>query len=170
MRIVIALLILVICASGSLTYAQYCNPAVVSYIFHDEKGKLLSQTELKTVFEQLPKTIGDAHTFLGEVSFAEDGKSYYREESVDWEKGKKVPALQFINSETCTMHLTEVTLVYHEKKMRLIFNIDIERSQSDRRPVVESPPFQEGTFKLDLSDKSREEDQMIPSTRWKKVK
>ena len=170
MRLAMASLILALCASGSLTHAQFCNPAVVSYIVHDEDGKRLSQSELKTVYEQLPKSIGDARTFLGEVSFAEDGRSFYRPESVEWEKGKKVPALQFINDETCTMHLTEVTLVYHEKRMRLIFNIDIGRSQSDRRPVIDSPPFEEGTFELDPSGRPPEGDQMIPPTRWKKVK
>jgi hypothetical protein len=168
MRIAFALFILVICASG-MTHAQSCNPAVVSSIVHDEKGKLLSETELKPVYEQLPKSIGDASTFLGEVSFAQDGRSFYRPESVDWDKGKKVPALQFINSATCTMHLTEVTLVYHQKRMRLIFNLDIARSQSDRRPVIDSPPFQNGTFELDLSG-WRAGDQMIPSTRWKRLK
>lgn len=165
----VALVILVICASAGLAQAQYCNPAVVSYIMHDENGKLLSESELKSVYEQLPKSIGDASTFFGEVSFAEDGRSYYRPESVDWEKGKKVRALEFINSATCTMHLTEVTLVYHQKRMRLVFNIDIQRSQSNRRPVIESPPFQEGTFELDLSDWPSE-DQMIPSAKWKKTK
>ena len=170
MRIVFSLLILVFLASVSLTQAQYCNPAVVSYIFHDENGKLLSQTELKPVYEQLPKSIGDANTYLGEVSFAEDGKTYYWPESVDWEKGKKVAALQFINNKTCTIHLTEVTLFYHQKKMRLIFNIDIDKTQSDRRPVIDSLPFQEGTFELDLSGMPREEDKTIPSERWKKIK
>jgi hypothetical protein len=170
MRIVIALLIFVFLVSGSFTHAQSCNPAVVSYIVHDENGKLLNQTELTPVYEQLPKSIGDASTYLGEVSFAEDSKTYYWPESVDWEKGKKVPALQFINNKTCTMHLTEVTLDYHQKKMRLIFNIDIDRSQPDRRPVIDLPPFQEGTFELDLSSMPREEDQMIPSTKWKKIK
>jgi hypothetical protein len=46
--------------------------------------------ELKPVYEQLPKSIGDARTFLGEVSFAQDGRSFYRPESVDWEKRPNV--------------------------------------------------------------------------------
>jgi hypothetical protein len=88
---------------------------------------------------------------------------------VDWDKGRKVPVLQFINSETCTLHLSEATLVYHHERMRLIFNLDIERSQPDRRPVVDSPPFQEGTFELDLSGWTPEQDQMIPASMWRKV-
>jgi hypothetical protein len=94
---------------------------------------------------------------------------YYWPESVEWAKGRKVSALQFINNETCTMHLTEATLVYRQTRMRLIVNLDIDRSHDDRRPVIDSPPFQEGTFELDLSGWPREGDQMIPSSRWKKV-
>jgi hypothetical protein len=54
--------------------------------------------------------------------------------------------------------------------MRLIFNIDIARTQPDRRPVIDSPPFQEGIFELDLSGWPRSENKMIPAERWKKVK
>lgn len=157
-------------ATGGLTHAQSCNPAVVSLIVRDERGNVLSEAELKSISEQLPDSIDDARVNIGEVSFAEDGKTFYWPESVDWGKGKKVPALKFVNNETCTMRLTEVTLTYRNKKMRLIFNIDIARTQPDRRPVIDSLPFQEGTFSLDLNGWPRDEDKMIPSGRWKKVR
>ena len=166
MRIAVALLILSSCAFGNLTHAQYCNPAVVSYLVRDEKGDLLGRAELRAIYEQLPKSIGDARTHLGEVSLADDGRTFYRPASNEWGKGKKMPALEFINNETCTMHLTEVTLTYQQKRMRLIFNVDIERSQ----PVIESLPFQEGAFDLDLSGWSHEDNRVIPSTSWKRVK
>lgn len=169
MKIAIATFILFICGSASPSHAQYCNPAVVSYLVRDENGNLLSQEELKTLSDQLPKSIGDAHTFLGEVSFADDGQSFYRPESVNWDKGKKLPALQFINAETCTLHFTEITLVYHEKRMRLIFNIEIARSQANRRPVIDSPAFQEGTFELDRNGEP-EGDQITFAANWKKIK
>lgn len=156
-------------APAALTRAQYCNPAVISLIVRDENGNVLKETELKSIFEQLPKSIGDAQLFTGEVSFADDGRTFYWPESTDWEKGKKVPALQFINNETCQMRLAQVTITYHNKKMRLVFNIDIARAQPDRRPVIDSLPFQEGTFLLDLSGWPRDEDKMIPSGRWKKI-
>jgi len=54
--------------------------------------------------------------------------------------------------------------------MRLNFNITIDRSQRDRRPVIDSLPFQEGTFVLDLTSWTRNEDKMIPATLWKKSK
>ena len=169
MKVGISIIILLICGSASLSQAQSCNPAVVSYLVHDESGKLLSESELKAVQERLPKSIGDADTFLGEISLAEDGKSFYRPESVNFDKGKKMPALEFINAKTCTMHLSEVTLVYHEQRMRLIFNIDIARDQSNRRPVIDSLVFQQGTFELDKSGLP-EGDELVPSTSWKKVK
>src|SRR5262245_52649113 len=148
---VVMALALAPCASGNLTHAQSCNPAAVNYIVRDEAGKVLSEAELKSVSEQLPKSIGDAHTYVGEVSFADDGKSFYWPESSDWQKGKKAPSLEFANAETCSMRLTEVTLTYHNKRMRLIFNIDITKAQPDRRPVIDSLPFRDGAFELDLS-------------------
>ena len=67
------------------------------------------------------------------------------------------------------MHLSEVTLVYHEKRMRLIFNIDIARNESNRRPVIDSLVFQEGNFELDKSGLPQG-DELVPSFRWKNVK
>jgi hypothetical protein len=166
----VVLLMLVPCASGSLIHAQYCNPATVSYIVRDENGQMLSAAELMSVCELLPKSIGEARVYAGESSFADDGKTFYWSESSEWEKGVKVPSLQFINNATCTMNLAEVTLIYHGKKMRLVFNVEIARAQPDRRPVIDSLPFQEGTFELDLSDWSHDTDKIISSERWKQVK
>ena len=167
--LLVASLALPMCAATGSIPAQYCNPAVVSYLVRDETGKLLSETELRTLAEQLPKKIGDASTFVGEVAFAEDGKTFYWPESVDWQKGKKQPSLQFINAGTCVMQLSEVTLTYHGKRMRLLFNIGITRDQHDRRPTVDALPFQEGTFALDLSTWSQDREKLIPANRWKKV-
>src|SRR5215510_5967582 len=58
--VVLTFLLLGPCAPGNLSRAQSCNPAVVNYIVRDEGGKVLSAAELKSIFEQLPKSIGDA--------------------------------------------------------------------------------------------------------------
>lgn len=163
-------LLVVLTTIPNVNHAQACNPAVVSYIIRDEGGKVLSETELKSVYERLPGTIGDAHLYAGQVSIADDKKTFYWPESVDWRKGNKQPSLEFANAETCTMHLTEATLIYHDKKMHLIFNIDITRAQPNRRPVVDSLPFQEGTFALDLNGWSGDPDKLIPLERRKKIK
>jgi len=148
--------------------AQSCNPAVVNYIVRDEKGKPLTAAELKVVFAQLPKTIDDAQTAMAEVSFAPDGQTFYWPESVDWEKGQKTPALEFANAATCTLQLGQVTLSYHGKQMSLIFNLAIARSQPDRRPVIDSLWFQEGTFRLDLTGWTPARNKLIPAQRWQK--
>ena len=114
-------------ASRNPAYAQSCNPAVVNYILRDENGKVLTETEIKTVYEQLPKAIGEARLYSGQVSFAEDERTFYWPESVDWQKGRKLPSLEFANSETCTMQLAELALIYHRKKMRLVFDINIAK-------------------------------------------
>jgi len=148
--------------------AQSCNPAVVDYIVRDEKGNVLSGEELKTIHQQLPEAIGNANTAVGEVSFIGDGETYYWPESVDWDKGKKVSTLEFANAGTCTLSLPRLDLLYHGMKMTMIFEISIDRHQDDRRLVIDSLPFQNGTFILDLSGWSHSRDNMIPATRWKK--
>lgn len=168
-RFVVGLLVLVICAPSSSAHAQYCNPATVSLIVRDERGKALTEAELKSVAAQLPKSIGDAQIYVGETSFAADGKTFNWPESVAWAQGQKVSSLQFSNSSTCTMQLGEVTLTHHDKKMRLIFNLKIARQQPDRRWVIDSLPFQEGTFVLDLRGWSHSTDEMIPAGRWMAV-
>jgi len=150
--------------------AQSCNPAAVDYIVRDEQGNIISGEELKTIHQQLPEKIGNADTAVGEVSFKSDGETFYWPESVDWDKGKKVSSLEFANAATCTLNLGRIELAYHGMKMTLIFEINIERSQADRRPVIDSVPFQNGTFILDLSGWSRSRDKVIPATLWKKSK
>ena len=148
--------------------AQSCNPAAVNYIVRDEKGNVISGEDLKTLHQQLPATIGNGNTAVSEVSFTSDGVTYYWPESVDWDKGKKVSTLEFANAATCTLKLPSVDLEYHGMKMTMIFEISIERHQDDRRLVIDSLPFQNGTFTLDLSGWSRSRDKMIPANRWKK--
>jgi len=168
-RLFVGLLILATCTLASSTRAQSCNPATVSYIVRDENGRVLGEAALKSVYEQLPKRIGETQVEVGETALTDDGKTFYWPESADWPKGRKVAGLEFINSKTCTMHLTEATLTYHNQQMRLFFNLEITRTQADRRPVIDSLPFQEGTFALDLTGWSHDRVLMIPSARWKKV-
>ena len=150
--------------------AQSCNPAVVSYIMRDEKGVVLKGEELKSVHQQLPETVGNAQTSVGEVSFGSDGVTFYWPESVEYPKGKKVPALEFANARTCTLNLGQVDLSYRGKQMHLLFNIEIARFQDDRRPVIDSLPFKEGSYHLDLTGWPHSSEKLIPATRWKKVR
>ena len=78
--------------------------------------------------------------------------------------------LEFANASTCTLSFPQVEIEYHGKKMTLIFNVDIERHQDDRRKVVDSLPFRNGTYVLDLSGWSVSRDKMIPASSWKKSK
>lgn len=68
------------------------------------------------------------------------------------------------------MHLTEATLIYKNIKMRLVFNLEITSAELNRRPVVDSLSYQEGTFRLDLTGWSQDADKVIPSEMWKKVR
>jgi len=152
------------------TPAQSCNPASVYYIVRDEKGTVLSREDLQTMVDQLPKKIGDATVWSTELSFKPDKQTFYWPESVDFDKGTKVPALGLSNAATCTLHLTEVELKYKGRTMRLIFNIDIARYQKDRRQAIDSPKFQDGVFQLDLTKWSHDEEKLIPASYWKQAK
>lgn len=165
----LSLWLLVIALSTAPPTYQSCNPAVVDYIIRDEKGVVLSEADVNSIAGLLPKTVDNGTVAPTQISFASDKQKYYWPEDVEWKDGTKVSALGFANAATCTLHLTEVTLTYHNQKMRLIFNIDIARQQDDRRPVVDSLPFHEGTYSLDLKDWTKERDKLIPATRWKKI-
>lgn len=167
--LLIWLLALLITFSHSAN-AQSCNPASVSYIVRDEGGNVVDEADIQSIVDKLPKKVGDATVFVDQVSFAADGVHYFWPESVDFPKGNKQSALGLANAGTCTLHLTEVSLTYHDKKMRLIFNIDIARVQRDRRLVVDSLPFEEGTFALDMTGWTHDEDKLISADRWKRVK
>jgi hypothetical protein len=151
-------------------YGQSCNPAAVNYIVRDEKGNVLSMSELKILAEQVPKQIGDASTSVEETSFRPDNMTFYWPEDVDWAKGTKVPTLSFSNSGACALRFNEVTLTRNNARMRLVFDLEILRFQNDRRPVIDGLPFQKGTFRLDLSGWAHDPNKMIEANRWKRLR
>lgn len=150
-------------------YPQSCNPAAVYYIVRDEKGAVMNDAQVRAIGAQLPKKIGDAGVETGQASLASDHETFYWEDSTDWKQGDKLPALIFANAATCTMQLGEATLTFQGKKMRLIFDVGITRDQLDRRPVIDSQPFQEGTFKLDLTGWTHDRNKIIPAKHWRKI-
>jgi hypothetical protein len=167
MRHIIWLTLSLLILSRAAT-AQSCNPASVYYIVRDDKGSVVSAAELTAIAAQLPKQIGDATTGASEVSFAPDKRTFYWPEDVDFGKGTKMPALLFSNAATCTMHLGDVTLLYRGKTMRLIFDIDINRTQDDRHQVIDSLRLQNGTFRLNLKSWTKARDKIIPAIHWKR--
>ena len=70
----IILLISFIIAGGA--EPQSCNPAVVGYVVRDEKGRVLNEAELQTIYAQLPEKIGNAGLEAGQVSVAENGRNF----------------------------------------------------------------------------------------------
>ena len=160
-------LLMILMAAAVVTPAQFCNPTRADYIVRDEKGKVVSGPDLKSIAEQLPEEIGDASVYPGEIAQTSDG-SYLWPESVEWQSARKQPAMGFSNAGTCKMFLGEVTLTYHNRKMHLVFNLNTGRGETYHRLLVDSLPFQEGTFKLDMTDWP-EGDKLVPATRWKRV-
>jgi len=124
--------------------------------------------ELESIAKQLPKTIGGATDTAGAATIRissvpanEDGSlrpyPYFGEKSP-----KTVPALSFMNEYPCRLHVEAVTLMLHGKTMRLTFNLDLD-TRGIRILVIDSPPFQEGTFALDPPGAQT----VIPARQWK---
>jgi hypothetical protein len=162
-----ALLIFVACVSTGSIYAQACEPASVDYIVRDERGKELGKSELNAVYERmskLPREVGEV--YVGTAILAKDRKTFYSPYSEESKSGEEVPVITIFNMVSCRIKFADSTLEYHGKKMRLFFDVDSE--QLVHHMVIDSLPFQEGTFKLDLSG-LEQADRVIAATRWKRV-
>lgn len=163
---VIALLVLSIGAPLSTAHAQECEPGALDYIVRDEKGKIFSAQAL----ESIRKSMLNPAQEVGTVSVGKDGETYRSYQSEGYKAGRKIPALSYVDvGYTCQMKVPEATLTYRGKTMRLIFNVDIPKLPFHTL-VIDSLPFQEGTFKLDLSRKRDGEfSKVLSARRWKKV-
>ena len=155
------LLILAAFASVNETYGQRCRPAILRYIVRDEKGRNLSEAELQAVHKQMSQPANGVST----VSFTEDG-NLVRDYTEAKDAKIKLSALYYVDIKTCELNVGEVTLQQAGKTMRLIFNMKISR----RTFVVDSLPFQSGTFELDQKALSKADpSQVIPAKEWKKI-
>jgi len=165
------LLILVACVATGSIYAQECHPAAVNYIVRDEKGKVLGESELKGVYERTPKLPSEVGSvYLGAAFLAKDRKTFYSPYSEERKSGEEVPVIAFGHSGPCHLKFADSTLEYHGKKMRLFFDIDIpSKEQPVHDMVVDSLPFQEGTFKLDLSGLEHDDHKVMEAGRWKRI-
>ena len=79
---------------------------------------------------------------------------------------RTLPVISFTDLAACVMPAREFTLKHAGRTMRLIFNLDVDQ----RAYVIDSLPFQNGTFQLDqkgLLNTYRE--RIIPAKRWKKI-
>ena len=136
--------------------AQRCPPVGIFYVVHDTDGATLDLAELSTVFEQSPPPGGDGSARLVSLRLAADG-SYLPPGA----SGGPIPALLIMGKDECQLRLTEMTLVHRQRRMRLIFNVAqrwVTGAEATVRPlkapyfmIVDSIPFREGTFELDLA-------------------
>ena len=147
--------------------AQRCADAHLFYIVRGEDGVPLRQSELEVVREQspLPVGMGDIDVSIDALSKTADG-SY-----VNPREGPTTAVVSLLHlddrSDECLLRLTEFTLVHRQRRMRLIFHRDdspfLPTSRESLSPplqsefqtypnfvVVDSLPFQEGTFELDF--------------------
>jgi hypothetical protein len=165
------LLVFVACASTGSIYAQECHPAAVNYIVRDEKGKVLGESELNAVYERiskLPSEVGNV--YVGTAFLAKDRKTFYSPYSEERKSGEEVPVIAFGHSGPCQLKFADSTLEYHGKKMRLFFDVDIpSKEQPVHDVVIDSLPFQEGTFRLDLSGLEQDDHRVMAAGRWKRV-
>lgn len=152
----LGLLSLLLFSCGTAVTAQICGPAQLKYIVRDSKGKIVDAS-----------TLGES-SFTGEkakywkrvastVSFTEPGKN---------RKPVEVKSLTYSGGGDCHLQVDEVTIKMDGKSMHLIFGRSLQTypSGSFGYQVIDSLPFQQGTFKLE--DSSEEN---VPASKWKKV-
>lgn len=143
-------------------YGQSCRPAVLEYIVRDRKGRNLSEAALEAVRKQMAQPAGEVSL----VSLAADGEIISEYSAEAKEAKTRLPALSYVDARSCELDVKEVTLRHAGKTMRLIFNLHINR----RALVIDSLPFQQGTFELEQKGISEEDNsRVIPAKRWKKV-
>ena len=160
-KFISTLLILLIYASVSEASGQTCRPrpAALGLIVHDSRGKTLSAEQLQAVKIQPPEPALSIHS----VDLAADATLVGTSTK---ETKTKLPVLHRSNNSTCRLDIREMTLEYKGRKMRLIFNLEINR----KAYYINSPKFQRGTFELDKNSLPQSgSDRIIPATIWKKI-
>lgn len=178
--------------------AQRCPTAGVAYLVRGSDGKLLNTADLTVIVNRFPpvkdppggpgRQTPDRNVTVKVSPFYlnEDGSLPATEESLQRATASPRTALLFTNN-ACEMHFGEVVLTHQEKTMRLIFNIDLGATRNGQyiqrvRPLIDSLPFQEGTFMLDVKlealktvsipDELNKDwiDVVVPAQSWKKVR
>jgi hypothetical protein len=155
------------CESIEEAYGQSCRPAVIAYIVRDGKGNVLNEAQLQSLRKGL-----ESWWNIRRLPFSENGKTLISEYSAEADQAKNLlPVLYVADSAGCEVGLTEVTLKYGGKSMRLLFNVRVFR----RAIAIDSLPFEEGTFELQLDSElpDRKEpyrgEGYLPAERWKKI-
>jgi hypothetical protein len=145
-----------------MVYAQRCPEVGLLYVVRNGEGKPLTSAELKVILDGLPKIaeVDSAKPGISTVGVNEDGS--LRQHGTQ-AAPKATPALSFVQQ--CNMRLNELTLTLGQRTMRLIFNIQFDSKSNIRIPVIDSLPFQEGTFALDEPKNQT----IIPARQWRRV-
>src|SRR5690348_8500765 len=136
MKMSICAFVIAVCCS--LSWAQSCRPAELNYIVRDQKGNVLSESALKTIYKQ-EKVPGFG---VGTVALTKEGTliGYTANKPAEM-----LPVIYVANAATCRVKVGEFTLEYGGRQMHLIFDLDIDR----RAYTIDSLPFRPGTFRLD---------------------
>jgi hypothetical protein len=145
--------------------AQSCRPSQLFYVVRDERGRVMDPAGL-----QAPNFIED---MIGVVKTARDSTgSMAVEIGLDKEKtrslllqkfgSEKVRALYEVRGSCRFSETINFKLTLHQKNMNLILKV---RGAGDF--LVDSLPFQQGTFQIDLSNPPGRG--FFPATMWRKV-
>ena len=111
--------------------AQSNGPCQIIYLVRDEKGELLDPALLESIAAAKGEEMKPGETFIKNA----DGTTT---ENVKCLKSR-------LDIGGKPLRLSELTLKYHGKTMRLSFQLQIV----EERRVIDSVPFQESAFKLE---------------------
>ena len=154
------------------TFAQYCPGSELAYIVRDEKGKIINPATLDApdFIEESVKTVSyaeiekkrDGYWRLGEAVKTARAK---KQGDLDKETGN-FNALHITAGGACSLSKTVTfKLTLGSRTMNLIFRFVPPKNDAGEVFIVDSLPFQQGTFEIELPEKS---DYYAPD-QWRKT-
>jgi hypothetical protein len=151
---------LIIFATFAFVDAQSCRPAELNYFVRDSNGRLLTESQLKSIARRMSTPVPSV-TIVG---LAANGKLV----GYSGKPAKSTQAaLSYTDAKTCHLKIDEWSLSYRGRTMRLIFDLDLER----RAYTFDSLPFRSGTYRLDQEElAATDNNEVISASRWKRVR
>lgn len=124
------LVVLVWCATVAAVRAQSDYPTRIVFLVRDAQGNILDPAKLDAVVSPKGEEMKASTTFI---------------EHADGSVTRNVKCLESrLHLGGGPVHLSELTLTYQGKKMRLLFHATAKQE----RKLIDSIPFREGTYKL----------------------
>ncbi|HYW70870.1 MAG TPA: hypothetical protein VE961_07545 [Pyrinomonadaceae bacterium] len=163
LAVAVALIILNFTAPSAR--AQSCRPTMLYYLVRDEKGKPVPPADKNISYQTKAK-----YTGWWDEGYEDVLNSAEMPKDVTGLNGKILKLYTGDGAACFFQKPVTLQIELNGKKMELIFKPlqDLKAKSADY--VVDSLPFQEGTFEIDLTFRKQWPPQFYPATGWQKMK